>query len=73
MAAYIHPVKCNIKILNCNKYPAKGVFLVIIKIPKNIIIPLWPTYYMPQNTQHKISQTPLKRYNQFRNARIEAL
>ena len=39
----------------------------------NIIIPLWPSYYMPQNLQNTISQTALKNYNQFRSLRTEAL
>ena len=55
------------KILNGIKAPAKVIGLVIIKTPKtNIIIPLWLTYYMPQNPQHNIIQKELKHYNQFR-------
>ena len=34
---------------------------------------LFPTYYMPQNPQIKISQTQLKHYNRFRRVRTEAL
>ena len=50
------------------------VDLEVIKIPKtNIIIPLWPSYYISQNPQNTISQTALKYYNEFRNVRTEAL
>ena len=50
MIAYIRPVQCNVQILNDSKAPAKGFGLVIIKTPKtNISIPVWPSYYMPQN------------------------
>ena len=50
MFTYIRPVKCNVKIINVSKSPAKGFGLAIIKIPNtNIVIPLWPSYYMPQN------------------------
>ena len=49
MFNYIRSVKCNVEILHVRKYPAKGIGLFIIKIPKtNNIIPLWPKYYMPQ-------------------------
>ena len=37
------------------------------------IIPLWPSYYMPQNPQNTIIQTEIKHYNQFRIVRIESL
>ena len=74
MFAYIRPLQCNLKILNGSKSPEKCFGLVIIKIPKkNIIIPLWPSYYMPQNPQIAISQTALKRYSGFRNVRTESL
>ena len=72
--AYIRPVQCNLKSLNVSKSPAKAFGLVIIKISKtNIIIPLWLSYYMPQNQQNTISQTSLKHYNEFINVRTEAL
>ena len=68
------PVKYNVQILNGIKSPAKGFELVIVKFPqKNNIIPLWTSYYMPQNPQNKISQTALKHYNEFRSVRTEAL
>ena len=48
--------------------------ILIMTIPKtSIIIPLWLSYYMPQNPQNKISQTALKNYNESRNFRTEAL
>ena len=74
MFAYIIPVKYNVQIINDSKFPAKVFGLVTIKIPKTItIIPLWPSYYMPQNTQNTINQTALKNYNEFRNVITEAL
>ena len=58
MFAYIIPVTFNVQIINSSKVPAKVFDLVIIKIPKtNISIPIWPSYYMPQNPQNTISQT----------------
>ena len=69
---YIRPVKCNVQIVNVNKSPAKGFGLVIVKNPKIYIIPLWPSYYMPQNLQNTISQTELKNYNKFRGVRTKA-
>ena len=39
----------------------------------NIIIPLWPTHYMPKNPQNKICQIDLKHCDQFRSVRIESL
>ena len=38
MFTYSRPVKCNVKILNVRKYPAKVFGLVIIKIPKYRLI-----------------------------------
>ena len=62
MFTYIIPVKC--------KPPEKFSGLFIVKIPKtNIIIPLWPSCYMPQNPQNAISQTDFKYYNQFRRVK----
>ena len=72
--SYIIPVQCNLKIDNNRKSPAKGFGIVIIKTPKkNIIIPLWTSYYIPQKSQNTISQTSLKHYNEFINVRTEAL
>ena len=60
--------------MNGRKFPAKGFGLVIPKILKtNIIIPLLPSYYMPQNQQNTIIQNALKHYNKFRSVRTEAL
>ena len=54
--------------------PQQFFGLVIIKIPKtNIMIPLWTSYYMPQNLQNTISRTALKHYNEFRSIITEAL
>ena len=56
MFTCIRPAKCNVKFIKGSKAPEKGFGLVIIRIPKtNIIIPPWPSYYMPQNSQKKIS------------------
>ena len=72
--AYIRPVQCIVKLLNGSKSPEKGFGLVIIKPPRtNIIIPLWPSYYMPHNLQNKISRTTFKNYNEFINVITEAL
>ena len=66
MFTYIIPVKDNIQIINGRKSPAKVFSLIIKKTPKtNMIIPLWPSYYMPQKPQNKINQTVLKHYNKF--------
>ena len=73
MFAYIRPVQCNVKIINVSKEPAKDFGLLFIKIPKKVIITLWPSYYMPQKPQNKISKTAFKYYNQFRNVKTEAL
>ena len=71
MFTYIRPAKFNVKILNGRKSLANVFGLVILKIPRtNNIIPLHPSYYMPQNT---ISQTALKHYNKSRMIRTEAL
>ena len=64
-------MKFNMQMLNGSKYPEKYIGLVIIK--KNITIPLFPTYYMPQNPQHTISQISIEYYNQFRVWRTEVL
>ena len=72
--AYIRPVQCIVQILNGRKSPTKDFGLVIIKPPReNIIIPLWPSYYIPQNLQKITSRTALKHYNEFINVITEAL
>ena len=61
MINYIRPIKCNIQTFNDRKVPAKVFGIVIVKIPeKNIIIPLWPSYYIPKNPQNTISKNALK-------------
>ena len=72
--SYIRPVKCNVQILNGSKYTSKSFGLVIIKKPKtNIIIQLWPPYYITQNPQNIISQNALKNYNKLRKVGTEDL
>ena len=57
MLTYIRSVKFNVKIINGIKSPAEGFGIVIVKIPKTIIvIPLWPSYYIPQNPKNTISK-----------------
>ena len=74
MFTYKRPVEYNVQIINNSKSPEKGFGLVIIKTPNTkIIIPLWPSYYMPQNLQNIISKNALKHYNQFKIVRTEAL
>ena len=71
---YIIPVKCNVNIIQGRKSPAKGFGIVMVYISEtSIIIPLWPSYYMPQHPQNTISQTEIKHYNQFRIRKSEAL
>ena len=72
MFSYIRPIKFNVKILNGSKALAKCFGLVIIKTPKtNIIIPFWPSYYIPQNPQNTISQTEIRHYKKIRSVRNE--
>ena len=74
MSNCIRPAKCNVQIINDRKYPVKGFGFVIVKIPKtNIIIPLWTSYYMPQNPQNTILRTALKHNNGFISVKTEAL
>ena len=49
-----------------------GIGIVLGKIG-DIIIPLYPTYLMKDNPQNTISTTAIKKYNDFRSVRIEAL
>ena len=53
--------------------PLKKVLTLTYKKIYINIIPLWPSYYMPQNPQKIVSQTEIKHYNQFRSVRSEAL
>ena len=74
MFTHIRPVKFNLPILNDSKAPVKISGLVIVKITKTkIIISLWPSYYISQNSENTISQTALEHYNQFISVRNEAL
>ena len=71
---YRRPLKLNVKTINYREAPARGFVLVLIKYKiLKISIPLWPSYYMPQNPQTTIIQTSIKHYNQFRGVRAEAL
>ena len=67
MFIYIRPVKCNVKMLKVRKSPEN----VFEPQKTNIIIPLWTSYYMPQNPQKSISKTSIMHYNQFRSVRTE--
>ena len=74
MFTYIPLEKCNVKILNGGKASAKYIELLIMKKSEtNIIVPLWPTYYVPKNPQHTISKTAIKHYNQFITVRKKSL
>ena len=46
--------------------------IVLAKIG-NIIIPLYPSYLIKKNPQNIISTAVIKKYNEFRSVRIEAL
>ena len=56
MFTYKRPLQYDVQILNGSKAPAKGFGLVMVKIPKtNIIMPLWPSYYIKKNIKHNNS------------------
>ena len=64
----------NIQTLSGTSSVDRGYSLAIIQIPSTqMIIPLWPTYYMPDNPQNTLSQNALKSYNEFRSVRTESL
>ena len=68
------PINVTVQILNGGKAAAKGFVSVIIRVSNtDLIIPLWPVYYMPDNPQNTISQPAIKFYNKFRSVRTEAL
>ena len=46
---------------------------IVLEKIGDIIIPLYPTYLMKDNPQNTISTTAIKKYNDFRSVRIEAL
>ena len=52
------------------KYQGIGIHLAKIG---DLITPLYPTYLMTQNPQITLSTTAIKKYNEFRSVRIEAL
>ena len=52
------------------KYQGIGIHLAKIG---DLIIPLYPTYLMAHNPQNTLSTTAIKKYNEFRSVRIEAL
>ena len=61
MFTHMIPVKCNVQVLNGSREPSKSFGILIIKTPKtNIIIPLWTSYYIPQNPQNTMSKNSLK-------------
>ena len=50
------------------KTMAQGYGIEIIRIPQiNMIIPLWPVYHMPNNTQNTFIQNAVKYYNKYRS------
>ena len=67
------PCKGNIQQVtgDCGQY--QGVGIVLCRIGQDIIIPLYPCYLMPQNPQNTISSTAIKKYNEYRSVRQEAL
>ena len=50
-----------------------GIGIVLIRIDQQLIIPLYPTYLMRGNPQNTISPTAIKKYNECRSVRMEAL
>ncbi len=49
--------------LNGSIATAEGYGLKLLQhLPSNYIIPLWPTYFMPNNNQCTVSPTALKHY-----------
>ena len=52
------------------KYQVIGIHLTKIE---ELVISLYPTYLMTQNPQNILSITAIKKYNEFRSIRIEAL
>ena len=52
----------------------EGVGIVIIQIGDDpVTIPLYPSYLMRDNPQNTISTTAIKKCNDFRSVRVEAL
>ena len=67
------PYKGNIQQVtgDCGQY--EGVGIVLCRIGQDIIVPLYPSYLMPKNPQNTISPTAIKKYNEYRSVRQEAL
>ena len=60
-------ISVNIQQISGSTAIAVGYRLAIIKIPKTeLIIPLWPVYYMPHNHQSTFSQNAIKSYKKIR-------
>ena len=51
----------------------EGVGIVLIRLHEELIIPLYPCYLMTNNPQNTVSTTAIKKYNEFRSVRQEAL
>ena len=59
-------MKHNITQLDGSSSLAHGIGLKLICCPKTqAILPLWPTYYMPDNDTCTFSLTALKHYNMY--------
>jgi hypothetical protein len=57
----------HVKQLNGSTIKALGYGLKLIQCPKSmIILPLWPTYFMPANPQYTFSPTALCHYLQYK-------
>ena len=66
------PIKGKITQVTGDEGEYLGIGIVLARIG-DIIVPLYPSYYMPGNPQNTISTTAIKRYNDYRSVRIEAL
>ena len=59
---------CNVQHVGGSGIFASGFGIIFIKLKKsNIIIPLYPVYYMPKNPQNTLSTGALKHYNGFKH------
>ena len=50
----------------------QGIETCLFRIGE-LIVPLYPTYFMTHNPQNTLSITAIKKYNEFRRVRIETL
>ena len=50
----------------------QGIGIHVVKI-EEIIIPLYLIYFMTHNPQNSLSTTAIKKYNEYKSVRIEAL